>query len=183
MSPSCEYEAATQPPAHTGMNAQSPHSFHGCSRSNRSSADSRQLSLRSSMCPVDIASCPVKPGQAYSEPSGPIVCAWDLCTWHGPLCTPSCVGKPSRFVWSRSCESLSSSTLHESHALPAPEPTDVMHVPFNLSLAAIGVSGMMPFADPGSARTIGLKKTFDSLSAKSCSLRKSSSEGNVSTEL
>src|SRR6476646_5108924 len=65
MSPSCEYEAATQLSAHTGLNAQSPHSFHGCRRSNRSSADARQVSLRSSMCPVDIASCPVKPGQAY----------------------------------------------------------------------------------------------------------------------
>ena len=39
MSPSCECEAATQPPAQTGMNAQSPHSFQGASRSNFSRAD------------------------------------------------------------------------------------------------------------------------------------------------
>ena len=34
MSPSSMCEAATHPPAQVGMNAQSPHSFQGCSRSN-----------------------------------------------------------------------------------------------------------------------------------------------------
>ena len=38
MSPSCVCDAARHPPAHTGMNAQSPHSFHGFSRSNFSRA-------------------------------------------------------------------------------------------------------------------------------------------------
>ena len=41
-----------------------------------------------------------------------------------------------------------------------PEPTDVMQVPFSLSFAAIGVSGMMPFPDTASARTIGLVMPF-----------------------
>ena len=68
----------------------------------------------------------------------------------------------------------SSIVWHESHAAPAPEPTDVMQVPFSASFAPdapTGISGMIPFADTGSVRTIGLKFTFTSLSPKSCALR------------
>src|SRR5437762_14118973 len=137
MSPSCEQEAATHPPEHTARKAQSPHAFQGASRPNCSRADSRHESLRSLMCPVDSASWPVNPGQGYSDPSGPIVCACCLCTWHGPLWTPSCVGKPRRRVSCRRNVNLSSSTWHESQAEPPPDPTEVMQVPFNVS-AEIG---------------------------------------------
>ena len=64
MSPSSVCEATEQPPAQTGMNAQSPHLCHAARCSNRSAADIRQLSFLSSMCPVESVGSPVKPGQA-----------------------------------------------------------------------------------------------------------------------
>ena len=73
-------DATTHPPAHTGMYAQSPQSFHGLRRSNSSRASSRRWSSRPSMCPMDLLFSPVNPGHAYNEPSGPIVCACAMCT-------------------------------------------------------------------------------------------------------
>ena len=64
MSPSSVWEATEQPPAHTGINAQSPHLCHAARCSNRSAADIRQLSVRPSIWPVASVGSPVKPGQA-----------------------------------------------------------------------------------------------------------------------
>src|SRR6266508_4421243 len=98
------------------------------------------------MCPVDIASCPVNPGQAYNDPSGPIVCACSLCTWHGPLCTPSCVLKPWRLVCSRRDAILSPIKSQLLQDDPLPAPAEVMHEPFRCVFALpTGMSGIMPF--------------------------------------
>src|ERR1019366_3472215 len=53
MSPSSVCDATRHPPAHTGMNAQSLHSFHGWRRSKRSRSFSRFSSRRPSMWPVE----------------------------------------------------------------------------------------------------------------------------------
>ena len=66
------------------------------------------------MWPVDCSASPAKPGQAKSEPSGPIVWACPLWISHGPMCTPSAVAKPRFFVSSRRNDIFSSTTLHES---------------------------------------------------------------------
>src|SRR5688500_7884112 len=63
-SPSSEYEATVQPPAQTGMKAQSWHSFHADSCSNFRAAAERYGSVLPAMWPVDIFLSPVKPGQA-----------------------------------------------------------------------------------------------------------------------
>src|SRR5258708_39451264 len=109
---------------------------------------------------------------------GPIVCACSLCTWHGPLCTPSCVENPWRLVSSRRNAILSSMKSQLSQVDPPPAPADVIQVPFSTWLPLpTGMSGITPFSPAGSVRTTGLKFTFTSLSAKSCSLRNCTSAG------
>ena len=91
MSPSSLCAATVQPPAQTGMNAQSLHCSQAASCSKLRSACVRIVFRRPSMWPVDCSASPAKPGQAKSEPSGPMVCACDLWISHGPMWTPSAV--------------------------------------------------------------------------------------------
>src|SRR5687767_2883514 len=182
MSRSSVCAATEQPPPHTGMKEQSPHSsFLGLSRSNRSAAICRHVSWRPSMWPVDSDFDPVKPGHAYSDPSGPIVCAWRRCISHGPMCTPSGVGKPRFRVSLRRNDIFSSTKWHESQTLEPlvdPAPALVMHVPPNgLSLLPTTVRGMKPLGVDSAALIIGLKLILTILSANSCSRRKSSRAG------
>ena len=81
----------------------------------------------------------------------------------------SCVLKPWRCVSSRRNDILSSRKSQLSHPAPAPEPTDVMHVPLSgFAFALTSVRGITFLGCVlASARTIGLKLTFTSLSAKS----------------
>ena len=118
------------------------------------------------MWPVDCSASPAKPGQAKSDPSGPIVCACALWISHGPMCTPSTVVNPRFFVSSRRNAIFSSTKLQVSQTRLTPVPADVMHAPFSgLPSAptdgqrdhALGCAGFF-------SRMIGLKVTFASLS-------------------
>src|SRR5690348_5051265 len=145
MSPSSVCDATEQPPAHTGINAQSPQLCQAVRCSNRSADDIRQLSERPSMCPVESVGSPVKPGQAYVAPLGPIVYACFLWISQGPMCTPSTVGNPRFLVSSRRCDISSSTNEQLSQMLEPPEPAAVMHVPFS-GLSVTTINGMMFFA-------------------------------------
>src|SRR5216683_323322 len=154
MSPSSVWDATEHPPAHTGMNAQSPHAFHAAISSKRFRALCRHGSRRPSMWPVDIVGSPVNPGHAYSDPSGPIVCELSRWIWHGPMWTPSGVGNPLRFVSSRKNDTLSSAKLQVSQTDP-PAPADVMHVPLSgFPLLPTGINGRTPFGAGDPVRTI-----------------------------
>ena len=77
---------------------------------------------------------------------------------------------------------MSSTKLQESQTRLTPVPADVMQAPFSgLPSAPTTVSGIMPLACALFSRMTGLKVTFDSFGAKSCSARKSSSAGYEST--
>jgi len=56
--------AALQPPAHTGMNAQSSHSSHAAIFANRAAAARRSPSERPSMWPIASGTLPANPGHA-----------------------------------------------------------------------------------------------------------------------
>src|SRR5262252_2046101 len=118
-----------------------------------------------------------------------MVCACVMCTWHGPPGTPLAVGNPRLSVSSRR-NFIASSAPHESQPYCAapPVPADVIHVPFSGLIspdALTGVKGIIENGDwgrgdwglPAGVRMIGLKLTFDSLLANSCSRKKSSSAG------
>src|SRR5688500_12381086 len=64
MSPNSACAAVVQPPAQTGMNAQSPHSFHAASPSYFFAIASCPTSRRPWMLPTDCCFSPAKPGQA-----------------------------------------------------------------------------------------------------------------------
>src|SRR5258708_31157638 len=162
MSPSSLADATVQPPAQTGMNAQSLHISHAASFSKFRSAWVRYSSCRPSMWPVDWFASPAKPGQAKSEPSGPIVWACPLWISQGPMCTPSDVEKPRFFVSSLRYDIFSSTTLHESQTRATPVPADVMHAPLSgLPPAPTTVNGIIPFAAAAFfSRMTGLKLTF-----------------------
>src|SRR6516225_2640236 len=63
MSPNSLCAATVQPPAQTGMNAQSWHCSHAESRSKFLSAWLRNASSRPSICPVECCASPANPGQ------------------------------------------------------------------------------------------------------------------------
>src|SRR5687768_15538010 len=129
-SPSSVCAATVQPPAQTGMNAQSSHCFQAASCSNLVAALWRHVSCRPSICPVDIRASPVNPGHAYNAPSGPMVCACFRWISHGPMWTPSTVANPRFIVSSRRKDIFSSMKLQLSQML-VPPPADVMQVPFS----------------------------------------------------
>ena len=118
------------PPAHTGMNAQSPHSFQGLSRSNFSRAVSRHASRRSSICPVDMRLLARESGARVERSVG----ADRVRVLHvhvaGPVVDAVGRGKPARSVSSRRNVILSSSEVARvARRRRAPAPADVMHVP------------------------------------------------------
>ena len=182
MSPSCVCDATAQPPAHTGMNAQSPHSFHGLqpiepfARAFRATA-----SRRSSMCPVDSAGSPVNPGHGVERSvraDRVRVLLVDLARAH------------VHAVDRREAAALG--LLAQERHLLVEEVAGVAgrcrrrRPPTSCTCRSSG----LPFAaDRGQrdacpsavgafrSRMIGLKLTLTSLSAKSCSRRKSSSAG------
>ena len=118
MSPSSLWAATVQPPAQTGMKAQSLHSFQAASASNWRAARFAARPRRGRRCARSTGARRRRsPGQAYSEPSGPIVWAWRRWISHGPMCTPSMVGKPRFFVSSRRNDIWSSSKLQLSQTL------------------------------------------------------------------
>ena len=176
-----ECDAARHPPAHTGMNAQSPHSFQGLSRSNFSRAISRQASCRSSMWPVDMRLLAGESGARVERAVGADgVRVLSCARGTGRCARRRASGKPWRLVSSRRNAILSSSEIAgvAGRCRRPRRPTSCSAVERLARSRSTGISGRMPFGCwLASARTIGLKLTFTSLSANSCSLRNSSSAG------
>ena len=175
MSPSSVCEATEQPPAHTGMNAQSPQLCHA----------EMLEPLRGRHPPAFLAAIDVA-GREHGitrEPGarvGRAIRAHRVGVAFVESRTAPCGRRPrsgSRASWFLRADATAARPRTEqvSQMLEPPEPAAVMHVPFS-GLSVTTVSGITPFGTCFS-RTTGLKATFTSLSAKSCSLRKSSSAG------
>src|SRR5215207_4404811 len=105
---------------------------------------------------------------------------------HGPMCTPSEVANPCFFVSSRRKDIWSSAKWQVSHAPDdAPEPADVMQVPFNDPPLVSTGERPMNLADPAAvtaalpdcSRMTGLKATRPMCGANSCEDRNSRSAG------
>ena len=184
MSPSCVCDAATQPPAHTGMNAQSPHSFHGMEplelveRRSRASA-----SRRPSMWPVDMRQLAGEAGAGVERAVGTdrvrvrhvhVARAVVHAVGRGeavPLASPR--------AGTSSCR-RGSCTMSQADAAAGADRRHAGAARAACRRAPTGVSGMHALRRPtrrSSVRTIGLKLTLTSLSANSCACRKSSSAG------
>ena len=187
MLPSSVYAATVQPPAQTGMNAQSRHSFHADSASNRDAA----CGARRLLPPVDVAD---RLGGVAGEARAGVeravgadgvgVAAMDLARPHVDAVDGREAALPGLLAQERHLivEHVGSCRSRCSTAAPAP----VMHAPFSgLSATAVSAMNFAPLtagviAGAGGSlrsRMTGLNATFDSWSAKSCSLRKSSSAG------
>ena len=117
MLPSSVCAATVQPPAQTGMNAQSSHSFHAAIASNRAAASG----ARRFAPPVDVAGRLLGvAGEARAGveravgADGVRVLLWIS---HGPMCTPSTVGNPRFIVSSRRNDIFSSRKLQLSQTL------------------------------------------------------------------
>ena len=180
MSPSCAYDAARHPPAHTGMNAQSPHSFHGSSR-----RTVRASSRATGRAVVDV------PGR-QRQLAGEARAGVERAVGADRVRVLSCARGRGRCARRRRREavplasprggttSCRRGTTQLSQVEPPPAPGR-RHARAAERLAARrrpASAASMPFGVGGLAsRTTGLKLTFTSLSANSCALRNSSSAG------
>ena len=97
-----------------------------------------------------------------------MVCACRRWISHGPMCTPSAVGKPRFFVSSRRNDIFSSSEVAGVADAAAPLPADVMHVPFSgLPPAPTTVSGISPLGAGGACGCCGFGSRMIGLNATS----------------
>ena len=157
MSPSCVCDATTHPPAHTGMNAQSPHSFQGLSRSNRS----RALFAPGVAPVVDVAG-----GQRFlaGEPGARVERAVGadrvgVLHVHVARAVVHAVGRrePVALAFPRagttSCRRAKSQRVAGRRRRPSPADRHAGAVErLDASVAPTGVSGRMPFGGSAAAR-------------------------------